>query len=122
MRTNKFLILFIVFIPYGCNTKEHAQTPLEILNEWKNDSLGCLHARTDSTFKIITDSITLKGKSYNEAILMLGQPNKVYRTDSNAVIRYFLNTRCGGTLTETECTARFDFENDTLYSFGTMCP
>jgi hypothetical protein len=62
------------------------------------------------------------GKSYNEALLMFGKPNKIYKTKDGAVISYFLNTRCGGTLTETECFARFDFENDTLYSFGIMCP
>ena len=109
--TNEHTFLHKFFGFFSCNSKKNKQrTPSEMLIDWKNDSLGCLRVRNDSSFKLITDSIKIIGKSYNEALLMFGKPNKIYKTKDGAVISYFLNTRCGGTLTETECFARFDFE------------
>lgn len=48
-----------------------------ILATWKQDSLGCLKLRNQDMAKCLVNHFALKGKSEEEAMQLLGNPNTV---------------------------------------------
>lgn len=67
---------------------------INLLEEWKTDTLGCLKYRTKEKALYIRDSLDLMGKSTVFIINKLGTPNSVRKESNSEILKYYFNTIC----------------------------
>jgi len=65
-----------------------------LLNQWREDSVGCLHVRSIERFKRLLDGYLLERKNKDEIVKLLGPPNAEERYPGKLVISYYFNSIC----------------------------
>jgi hypothetical protein len=93
----KTLYILIPIMLCGCfvNSKYQVKDKeINLLEEWKTDTLGCLKYRTKEKALYIRDSLDLMGKSTVFIINKLGTPNSVRKESNSEILKYYFNTIC----------------------------
>jgi hypothetical protein len=97
MKIYSFIYLIFIVFFCGCfsNSKYHLKDKeSKLLQEWKADSLGCLHYRTKEKAIYIRDSLNLINKSTDFVIRKLGIPNSLNKDANKEILKYYFNTSC----------------------------
>lgn len=63
-------------------------------NNWKKDSVGCLHLRTLELADSLIIANNLLGKPSNEFIIVFGKPNRIVEDNTKKFFVYYIKTFC----------------------------
>jgi hypothetical protein len=91
-------------------------------NDWKKDSVGCLHLRTLELADSLIIVNNLLSKSTDEFIKVFGISNKKKEYDNKVVLVYYMDSVCkDGLLIKNadKCWVEFIFKNNKLTEIPT---
>ena len=89
-----FTLLFILFISSFSQIKEEKIKEEKILEDWRNDTLGCLGYRNSEKAIYLRDSLGLNAKSKIFVLEKLGIPNFIQENKETEVFKYYFNGIC----------------------------
>ncbi len=137
MKRNKHLNTFLVqclFISlFSCtsnaNNQKAASIKLdkensELIQQWKQDSLGCENIRSKVLAEKIIINLKLENTPKDNFIKIFGTPNVVRNYEGKIILCYYFNSSCvdGSMLKDADtCLAEFTFKNGSLIQRNYIC-
>lgn len=130
---NTFLIQCLFISLFSCtsnaNNQKAASIELdkensELVQQWKQDSLGCENRRSKVLAEKIVANLKLENTPKDNFIKFFGTPNVVRNYEGKIILCYYFNSSCvdGSMLKDADtCLAEFTFKNGSLIQRNYIC-
>jgi len=106
--------------------KKFSKGMQNILNQWKNDSLGCEHYRHKDIAEAVIDSLDLENAWQQDFIKVFGKPNYIIEREGRVVLGYYFDVVCINGRAEISkdvdyCMAEFTFVDKAFLQKNYIC-
>lgn len=118
-----FSLIMAMFFSCDFNQKD---TLLELTENWRKDTLGCMNLRSKQYSDSINEKINFKNKPETYLIKYLGKSNKVKVSDKYKYFVYYFDTKCENnilvdSIDQCYLQYRIDAKTEKIIDYQSIC-